>query len=57
MSIDSEEFYELMQTYRWAEDVEPASPGQPTAQEAYQAVIDYIERYVCDELIENEGRL
>lgn len=45
MTIESREFYEVMQTYRWAEDV-PFRPLQPSALEAFHAVIDFIEKYV-----------
>lgn len=45
MTIESREFYEVMQTYRWAEDV-PFRPLQPSALEALHAVIDFIEKYV-----------
>ena len=45
MTVESEEFYNLMQQYRWAADRVPLHSGLPTASEAYQAVIEYIEKY------------
>lgn len=40
--LDGQEFYELCQQYRWAEDGMPRHAGLPTASQSFEAIKDYI---------------
>ena len=41
-ALDSEEFYEVCQRYRHAQDAIPLGPGFPTAAEAFEQLKEWI---------------